>query len=173
MRDTESAFLSYADDVWRTVMRILKDEEAARECYQQTFLDVMRLDASSVENCRAFICKIATRRAIDVLRRQYRRGAHVSLEVEGEPAAMELSPDEAILHTELRERVRVVLTKLPKLQAEAFWLRHIESLKNHEIAEQLNIKPSHVRVLIHRAAAGLRKELGPSYDRSLSTNEET
>ena len=76
------------------------------------------------------------------------------------------------MHNELRQRVREVLADLPGAQATAFWLRHIEGFQPKEIATQLEIEPGHVRVLVHRAIARLRTELGPAYDRSFTLGEE-
>ena len=50
MQPETSELIKHADTIWRTVFRILDDEEVARDCYQQTFLDAMQLDAGQVQN---------------------------------------------------------------------------------------------------------------------------
>jgi RNA polymerase sigma-70 factor (ECF subfamily) len=97
---------------------------------------------------------------MDLLRRRY-RGRKLTT-----PAAIDVSveapPDRQALNDELRQQVRQALAMLPSQQAEAFWLRHLENLSPSEIAEQMNIQPGNVRVLIHRAADQLRILLGES-----------
>ncbi|MFK8112751.1 MAG: RNA polymerase sigma factor [Rubripirellula sp.] len=167
---SHGALIDCADDVWRIVYRLLNDPEEARECYQQAFLDGLRLDADSVQNWRAMMCRIATRRAMDQLRRRYRDRDKLQ-GIEHEPS-LELPPEQQLEDAELRELVRSVLASLPPHQAEAFWLRHIEQLNQDEIAQQLGIRTGHVRVLVHRAIVCLREALGPIYGIALSSENE-
>lgn len=165
-----TGLIEHADAVWLTVIRIINDEEIARDCYQQTFLDAMRLDAGQIQNWRAVMCKIATRRAMDALRQIYRQRATKDFTENDSP--FRSPPDKQLMHNELRQRVREVLMELPQTQAMAFWLRHIEGFQPKEIATQLEIDSGHVRVLVHRAIIRLRTELGPAYDRSFTLRED-
>lgn len=150
-----------ADAVWRTVFRLLNNHADALDCYQQTFMDAMRLDSQSVRNWRSTLCCIATRRSMDQLRRRYRDHKIESL-AEYEPA-ISARPDAGALNEELCQQVRQALTKLAPNQAEAFWLRHVEALDPVEIAQQMNIQPGNVRVLVHRAVERLRRIFGATY----------
>lgn len=161
MPNPQSLVTHHGQAVWQTVCRLLDDDDDASECYQQTFLDALRVKDESVQDWRAVLCRIATRRAIDVLRRRYRQRAKFQ-PIDVDPAS-DAPPDTDLLMAELREIVRQTLATLPELQAEAFWLRHIEQLSPHEIGKQLNVDPGHVRVLVHRAATHLRQTLGPTY----------
>jgi RNA polymerase sigma-70 factor (ECF subfamily) len=98
---------------------------------------------------------------MDQLRKRYRERAMVST-ADVEPFG-ESPPDLRILDDELRQRIRAALASLPAAQAEAFWLRHVEGLTTGEVARQLEVKPGHVRVLVHRAVAHLRASLTPVY----------
>lgn len=157
MPDPQSELIQYADDVWRISYRILSDEDDARECYQDTFLDALRVTQTGVKNWRALLCKIATRRAMDSLRRRYRRREFSRFE--STDVAHEQPPEHALVLRELLESVRQILAELPELQAEVFYLRHIEQWEPAQIAEQLEIEPGYVRVLTHRTLATLRKSL--------------
>jgi DNA-directed RNA polymerase specialized sigma24 family protein len=44
MTVTSDVVAAHADAVWRTAFRLLNNREDALDCYQQTFLDAMRLD---------------------------------------------------------------------------------------------------------------------------------
>ena len=72
MTVTSDVVAAHADAVWRTAFRLLNNREDALDCYQQTFLDTMRLDAGAIRHWHSALCCIATRRAMDQLRRRYR-----------------------------------------------------------------------------------------------------
>lgn len=164
MTDHSSELLKHADDVWRIAVRLLSNEDEALECYQQTFLDALGVSPEDVRNWKAVMCRIATCRAMDRLRRRYRNR---EISPPTELAALDhAEPQQRLELEELRENVRIVLSKLPKLQAEAFFLRHIEHRNPAEIASQLNIDAGHVRVLVHRAASELRRRLPTSFQPS-------
>jgi RNA polymerase sigma factor (sigma-70 family) len=56
--------------------------------------------------------------------------------------------------------VRERLAQLPDKQAEVFWLSCIEGQTHQQISAQMQVAPGEVRVLLHRARAGLGKMLG-------------
>ena len=147
--------------VWRLVFRLLGNENDAKDCYQQTFLDAFRMDSTKVRNWEAMLCKIASRRAMDTLRQRYRTKATTLTDAAA--TVRETPPDQQATFAELREEVRKVLLTLPDHQATAFWLRHVEGLTPHEVSEQLDVTPGHVRVLVHRAIKRLRTDLKSTY----------
>lgn len=155
--------LQHADDIWRLCVRLVGNHADAEECFQQTFADALayvqrhQSNSTILIDTRRLLLRIATRRAMDRLRRRYRdREIHVALI--GEPVSSESVGKRAELH-ELRESVRRVLATLPPQQSEAFLLRYIEELSVSQVALQMGVKPNHVRVLVHRALAVLRKAL--------------
>jgi RNA polymerase sigma-70 factor (ECF subfamily) len=161
MHDIAAIVAAHGDVVWRIAVQLLSNDEDARDCYQQTFLDAVRLSDKGVTNWRSLLASIATRRAMDQLRRRYREREMVST-ADVEPFG-DSPPDRRILDEELRQRIRAALASLPVAQAEAFWLRHVEDLATGEVARQLELKPGHVRVLVHRAVEHLRAALTPVY----------
>lgn len=161
MSDRNDKILAHADDVWRIAVRLLSDEDDAHECFQQTFADALRVRDPNIKDWRSLLCKIATRRAMDGLRKRYRDRSRLSLDVV-EPA-QEMPPDASLRLGELRESVRRVLVTLPPMQAEAFVLRHIEQWEPAQIADQMGIPPNHVRVLVHRALVQIRDSLPSSF----------
>jgi RNA polymerase sigma-70 factor, ECF subfamily len=165
MIDLESLVAVHSEAVWRTIYRLLNHHEDALDCYQETFLAAVRLaDAGEVRHWRAMLVTIATRRAVHRLRERYRNDQAKERVAEAASGRSVVAPpDAAAQERELQERVRRALATLPALQAEAFWLRHLEQLSPAEVATAMQIEPGHVRVLVHRAAAGLRELLGPSY----------
>lgn len=146
--------------VWATVYRILDDHADALDCYQEVFLEAYRQTChQDVESWPALLKWLATRRAIDILRRKRRESLHVrdldSLKSVTAPA----NPSDVLELQELIAQLRTEVAKLPGRQGEAFWLRSIEQLTYAEIARHLEIDTSEVGVLIHRARQTLQMAL--------------
>jgi RNA polymerase sigma-70 factor (ECF subfamily) len=163
--DLTAIIHAHSDAVWRTAYRLLGHREDALDCYQETFLAALQLARQDeIRHWRTMLVRIATRRAIDRLRRRYqseKSSACLGRTLAGRSTLD--APDARAQSQELEEEVRRGLTTLPADQAEAFWLRHLEQLSVDEVAALMNIEPGHVRVLVHRAAVGLRVLLGPSF----------
>ena len=169
MSEFHANMTEYSDDVWRTAYRLLNDTEDARECFQQTFTDALKIEPATVHCWRAVLSRIATRRAMDLLRRRYRDQNSIH-RLETEPLK-EDPPEADLAFKELRRAVRETLATLPANQGEAFWLRHIEQLSTEEVSRQLGVETGHVRVLVHRAVAHLRRSLKPEYGEFLTLRE--
>ena len=79
-------------------------------------------------------------------------------------------PEEMAYHGELREVLERAILKLSEEHRLVFMLREVEEMTTDETAEALSLTPENVKVRLHRARAGLRKELysrvGPTTARS-------
>lgn len=151
--------------VWRAVYRLLGDQDAAQDCYQEAFLAAMRVaEAGEVDNWQAMLRTLATHKAIDALRLRSRFRARLADQTDpdrlpaGNPSGM---GDDAEAR-ELREAVRALLAQMTSRQAEAFALRHFEQMDDQQIADRLGTSARNVSVLVHRAAAKLREGLPAS-----------
>jgi RNA polymerase sigma-70 factor, ECF subfamily len=147
--------------VWATVYRILADHAEASDCFQDVFAEVLeRASPDNVRDWPAFLRWLATRRALDRLRkRRTEAGRHsTEMEVATLPAAL-LGPVGQAEWNELVECVRHEVARLPAQQGEAFWLRSIEQLSYAEIGQQMRLDANTVGVLVHRARTRLRHVL--------------
>jgi RNA polymerase sigma factor (sigma-70 family) len=144
--------------VWRTVARILKRPDDALDCCQDVFAEAIeRGRRKAVTNWGAFLRWLATRRAIDHLRRRNRRSGSVA-----DPAQVRdvlPSAEEQVSFIELVELVRSELAFLPEQQAEAFWLVCVEQSSYEEVAQQMGVERNTVGVLVHRARQHMRTKL--------------
>jgi RNA polymerase sigma-70 factor (ECF subfamily) len=174
MSDLDAIVEVHSEAVWRTVYRLVNHYDDARDCYQETFLAALHLARKGeVGNWRTALLAIATRRAMDRLRARYRDQKVLAAQASRAALASDAPPSAQVEWSELRERVRRALVTLPPQQAEVFWLRHLEQCSVDEVAEQMAIAPGHVRVLVHRAAVGIRAVLGPAYGPAPLSEEQT
>ena len=152
----------HGPDVWRTAYRLLSDRDDASDCYQETFLQALEYARRrSVASWPAFLRRMATARAIDMLRRRYRaKGRYESLSlIADEPAGSGPAPDANEQLRESLELLRQALAAIPSTQAEVFWLCEVEKLSHAEVGSQLGVGTKQVAVLLHRAKHKLRQQL--------------
>ena len=129
MPEPEALLQAHGDMVWRTVYRMLGDRDDAHDCYQDTFLDALRVAQSKpVTHWPALLRKIATRRALDRLRERYAKPAPEALGAVPMPDPSAHEPSSSLESAEMLAQARALLAELPPRQAEAFWLRHMEQL---------------------------------------------
>ncbi len=152
----------HGPDVWRTAYWLLNHAEDANDCYQETFLRAVEYRRNHAVTCwPAVLRRIATARAMDLLRRRYRTSAVISplSMLSEEPTDGEASPDVRVQLRESMEQLRQALTEIPPRQAEIFWLSEVELLSHTDIAEQLGATSEQVSLGLHRAKQKLRKLL--------------
>jgi RNA polymerase sigma-70 factor (ECF subfamily) len=162
MIDWQAISRQYGPLVWRTGHRLLGSDADAADCFQETFL--CALDVSKrqdVKNWPGLLQRLATTRALDLLRRRKRE-----MKTHADPAAGweqvasdDVGPDRQVQDAELMESLRAAITKLPGQQGEVFCLRHLNGLSYEEIAEEMGMSVDGVGVSLHRAKARLRELL--------------
>jgi RNA polymerase sigma-70 factor (ECF subfamily) len=148
--------------VWRTVYRLVGNRADAEDCFQETFLAAVTVwRRESVQNPQALLQKLATARALDRLRRRYRRAKHEAGTVEWNafPSNSPL-PQNAAQSAELSQRLREALAAIPAKHAETFCLFYLDDWDYRHIAEHLHLSINAVGVILHRARHRLRQFLG-------------
>ena len=148
--------------VWRTVYRLLGNRADAEDCFQETFLAAVQVwRREPVQYPHALLQRLATARALDKLRRRYRRASHETGNVQWEDlSARQHQPHELAESAELSDRLREALAALPAKQAQAFCLFYLDGWDYQQIAEHLEATVNAVGVLLHRARHRLRDMLG-------------
>ena len=137
----------HRDDVYRFLVAAVGRQEAD-DCFQETFLSAMRayprLRANS--NTRAWVLKIAHRKALDAHRARGRRPLPLA-EPPERAVDGEVSPD-AELWIEVR--------KLPSKQRAAVALRYAGDLPHDEIGRVLGCSEEAARRNVHEGLKKLR-----------------
>src|SRR5262245_35405370 len=154
--DWEALLRAHGGLVWRTAYRLLTNDADAADCFQRTFVAAVELaGAEPVRHWPAVLARLATARALEMLRSRWRdRGRTTALP--DDPPAIAPGPLEAALEGELAEGLRAALAEVDPRQAEAFCLVHLEGLSNQQAAQEMGVSANHAGLLLHRARAALR-----------------
>jgi RNA polymerase sigma-70 factor (ECF subfamily) len=149
--------------VWRTVYRLVAHESDARDAFQETFVSAWEFAKSNtVNNWPGLLQRLATARALDLLRRKRRGAKHLTTSTDlGEIASVGNGPLATAQSAELAAQLREALADLPEMQSQIYCLRHLNELSYEEIAEEMEMTVSAVGVNLHRATERLRAALIP------------
>lgn len=155
--------------VWHTLWRLLANRADVEECFQETFVAALKLSRrESIESWPALLCRLATARGMDRLRRRYRQvdrsPIHAGDEGGANPsrnaaAATHADPAALAIAAELSERLREALAKLPERQAELFYMHALCGWSHRELGERMDMTENAVGVAIHRARQRLQELL--------------
>jgi RNA polymerase sigma-70 factor (ECF subfamily) len=161
----------YQDRIYRLALRVLRDEERARDAVQEAFLKVYqslrRFEGRSSFYTWAY--RLVLNLCLD-LRRRDRSGREVewddAREVEGVasdlPASFEEGaggPADAALRKELRLQIAAAIDALPEVARETLVLREVDGLSYAEIAEALGIPKGTVMSRLHYARKRVQEAL--------------
>lgn len=142
--------------VWQTAYRLLGNRTDAADCFQETFICALEISQRQrIRSFSALLRRLATTRAIDRLRRRFRR-PHCEAVSTAVPSTNP-GPAQMAQQQELIARLRESLTQLPPQEAQVFCMRYLNDMSYRQIAKALDIKTGAAGVLLHRARAKLRQ----------------
>ncbi len=151
----------YEKRVLALTRRMCRNPEDAAEAAQEAFfaawqgLKSFRGDSSF----STWLYRLASNACVDLLRREGKRQAAVSLDDEDLnldfPASLS-SPQEEVERRELREQIEAGLRALPPSLREALILREMQQLRYDEIGEALGLDIGTVKSRISRGRKKLR-----------------
>ena len=161
----------YQRPVFSVLMRVVRRAEDAEDLAQETFVRMFRaLDRYDPERpFTAWLFTIATRLAIDHLRRRRVKTVSLTVTEPGSTEERELDvedpgpgPDEITSDAEEDRIAKDLIGSLPEHYRIVLVLRHQQDLSYEEIAEALNLPLGTVKARIHRARALLKERIeGP------------
>jgi len=165
VRAFEALFARWSARLLRYLERMVRDSAVAEELVQEAFLRVHRARDRYTPEARfsTWLYRIATRLALNELRRPVRREIHRSTDEEGAPPLRAPGP-EVEDRVDARRRGEAVLeelSRLPDRQRAALWLTAVDGLSYSEVADALDVSESAVKSLVHRARSALAKRLKP------------
>jgi RNA polymerase sigma-70 factor (ECF subfamily) len=162
LSDWDGILRVHGQAVWKTICRTVGDRADAEDCFQETFLEFMRVSlVKRVRDPLALLKHIAIRRGIDVIRaRVVNRVRLVPLEEES--VAVAGAAHRAVEAEEFLGRLRGVLSELDSQEAVAFVLTQLEGVGRNEAAAAMNVTVGHLAVLLHRARGNLQRRFSQS-----------
>ena len=159
MIDWQRIIEKHGPAVWQTAFRLLGNHSDAADCFQETFVCALEFSRRQrIRNFSALLIRLATVRAIDQLRKRFRRSdSNVASADWVAVPSTNPGPFEMAQQQELIGRLRETLTELPPAEAQVFCMRYLNNMSYRQIAKELGIKTNAAGVLLHRARAKLRK----------------
>ncbi|MEA2459884.1 MAG: polymerase sigma-70 factor, subfamily [Actinomycetota bacterium] len=145
----------YAGNVHHICRRMLGDTRDAEEAAQETFLRAYSAitNFSGEFQVGAWLGRIAANICLDQIRARTRRPDVVDISGQAENA---VGPHRVDTRVEDRMAIRDTLDEMKPLYGEVLFLRIIGGLSHDEMAAVLELTPSQVKALLHRARRSFR-----------------
>lgn len=140
---------SYADGVYRFILKQMRDVEKARDIVQESFAKVwQKVEEVNSEKAKAYLYTTAYRTMIDQIRKDERIQRL-------EPHHHSFSSVKNA-YSDLKEVLDEALEKLPSVQKSVLLLRDYEGYSYDEIGQITGLGEAQVKVYIFRARMSLR-----------------
>lgn len=157
--DIDQLAVMHGRAVFHAAYRVLGDAGLAEDVQQGVFMRLIEHPPrQAVEHWAAYLCSMATRAAIDELRRRRRWQRLAELFRLGVEST-EPRPTEVFDQADRAHRLRAAIGLLPKRQAECFALRFFGGLSLDAIADELDVTNNVVSVSLNRATRSLRRRI--------------
>lgn len=144
---------SYADNLYRFVLKNLKDEHMSRDIVQDTFEKLwMKLETVSSLKVKTYLFTTAYHTMIDHIRKEKRY-------VDMEPSHAG-EPSHSAHYSDLGEVLEKAVENLPEDQKAVVMLRDYEGYSYREISDITGLSESQVKVYIYRARVYLKNYIG-------------
>src|SRR5687767_1641296 len=132
--DFDALFAAFYRRLARLLFRITGDTHRAEELAAEAFWRLHKRPPAHHANLEGWLYRTGVRLALDQLKRDARRARYESL---ARILPISPPPDQTLLQSDERRRVRTVLGSLPRREAELLVL-HSDGLTQAEIAAALN-----------------------------------
>ena len=143
----------YADNVYRFILKNLRNEEDAKDVVQSAYEKLWMTREQVVnEKSRSYLFTIAYHQMIDFIRKQKR----ISLKDEFGEMAM----GSGNIHHNAKRILDEALGRLSETQRSLVMLKDYEGYSYEEIGEITGLNESQVKVYIYRARVALKEYIG-------------
>jgi RNA polymerase sigma-70 factor (ECF subfamily) len=151
-REYNECVTTYADNVYRFILKNLRHEEDARDVVQTAFEKMWRnKDNVDTEKSKSYLFTVAYHQMIDHIRKvkriQLREDFSEEMKVQDRPV------------NNLKKILDEALNRLSETQKSLVLLKDYEGYSYEEIGEIMNLNPSQVKVYLHRARVQLKEYL--------------
>jgi len=143
---------NYADNIYRFVLKHIKNVDAARDIVQETFAKVwVKRETIEFSKARSYFFTTAHHTLIDTVRKEKYMQDETAIDRE--------YYQKPIGNLDLQEQLEEALDQFPEIQRTVVLLRDYEGYAYDEIGEITNLKESQVKVYIFRARKRLNEIL--------------
>lgn len=160
--DFKIKVFSLSERLFPLVARLLGDKTKAEDAIQEIMIKLWekRKKLENHPNIKGFVFLTARNYCIDLLRKKrvFVNDGEFHLNL-----IKSTNEQTQLENKELNEIVNVILKKLPKQQREIFIMRDLDGYDFTEIATIMDIKITHVRVLLSRARKTISIALEKTY----------
>lgn len=141
----------YADNLYRFVLKNIRDKEKAKDIVQDTFEKLWK-KVSDVElsSAKSYMFTTGYRTMVDLIRKDRKFSDVVVPETPYYPDSN---------RKEIKQVIDASLSLLPEIQRSVILLRDYEGYSYEEIGEITGLSPSQVKVYIYRARIFLKEKL--------------
>ena len=161
---------NYADYLFNYAIGRVSDAEMAKDLVQETFIAGLKSAKNFKGDAaeRTWLIAILKRKVIDYYRKSNSKKGKAEVRInysteedEGDwleervADPFDKSGDATIENEELGLAIQECISKLPKKQAKVFTMKTIQGISTEDICNELNINPSNLWVIIHRARTAL------------------
>ena len=144
---------AYADNLYRFVLKNLRDEYCSSDIVQDTFEKLwVKLETVDVAKVKTYLFTTAYHTLIDHIRKEKRYTVYD----EGMPETGSTSGQ----YTDLTEILERAVLQLPEDQRSVLMLRDYEGYSYRDIAEITGLNETQVKVYIYRARVFLKNYIG-------------
>lgn len=143
---------NYADNVYRFILKNLRNAEDAKDVVQSAFEKLwLHRDQVQSDKLKSFLFTIAYNQMIDFIRKQKR--------VQHRESFDEMAMGSAYIKDNAKRILDEALSRLSEQQRSLVMLKDYEGYNYAEIGEILSLSESQVKVYLHRARLQLRDYL--------------
>jgi len=151
-REYNECVNTYADNVYRFILKNLRNEEDARDVVQTAFEKMWRhRDEVDASKSKSYLFTVAYRQMIDHIRKvkriQLKEEFNEEAKVQNKPA------------NNLKKILDEALARLSETQRTLVLLKDYEGYSYEEIGKITNLSESQVKVYLHRARVQLKEYL--------------
>lgn len=156
----QSRVLPSKNKLFRFALKVLGNEEEAKDVVQEVFIRVWngRDQMNEVQNWEAWCMRITRNLSLDRIRSMNRKSTQPieeSFDIHHEA----LTPHETTEIHESMQRITQLISTLPEKQRQIIHLRDVEGYSYNEISEILELDMNQVKVNLFRARTAVREKL--------------
>lgn len=157
-------FHHFGQRIFRTAMRILKEEESARDAVQETLINIHRAADSFRGEARlsTWINRITVNVCLEMIRKNRRHANRTDEDISEQVTLEDRSsrdPFTELHRAETRERVRRALARLSRKHREVVRMHDLEGFTIKEIAERVGVAEGTIKSRLFYGREVLKRQL--------------